>query len=1089
MSSSGSVVATLRNTDVPQLEERCRRLIHIARLVQDFYANLDAASLEDASLLCDRARLARAHELILSLNACKEAPLLPETPRNHHFIDIGELIHAADKLDPGLEHVRSLCLHAAFVANGATFLDFVWGLPTLTDDTASVSLSTQTWKCRSLGEIEEAGRAFLRHVVPPETSLRAIVLELHGDLCTQVFIARLRDLTTRIQAGSMSADEAEAEAEADLSELLGDDAIDHILQARPDGPDESIRSREQWTALARKARDDIRLHDYDQEDCVRAYPIITFARRITEFVLQVAELWTIQEASSADQSSFATDQGDDSLPNPHSRSSLLQRMSWLTGVPQAKQQAWLNEMIMGIEASAVTSTPSMGLRQSPSVDTQSVGSSLQRFSSEGRFTTSDAIPRLSPTPDPISASLRGLTFPHVRAIPISTSLRGRKRVMSDSLDTIPSDASEVHRQAHDYHSHAREHRINTTGLRIASARPVTIERASPSISGTSLSSRRGFDGLSVATGIRYDVMKDSGLIDASQVQGKPDRGDSLHQRTHRRLRIRNGAIVRATSMPEATPPIRVGRHTADSGQRLSRFDSQSVVWPGPNQDQNQIDLDVLEADVSGISPQSPLPSAVLGGAQAANDNDLDYESQVYASGAYIRGIEVQIVPPPLSPRTHHLASQGFTDVEIPRVNFARAAEATANRVEAAVDASDLVQDDPFRNEIEHTQYRALLPPSPTGSGLFEGDSDSLLALMRESATLEYWFKRERPGFETLPVPIRDRVEVETLTSSAPVHRSQARDAILGVPQRDPRTTAESSASPGVNSSTAPEGGVLPSDEGTEVGPAPGPLRRSHRRGGAVMPEADSQRTDLNEGVSRGQRRTPRETTPWTSEETQCLRDAMYKFARHRKANPRYPVYAEILSRHGKTGSEDRLLASRSNVELKRKALEELQRMAMEGQTLPYWKRLCFPHTTITSEEPPPASGGAGQPGSDRGRAREGVRRRDSRADSTSGRSDMERALSATSTGTGGVRAHPAPSASNGSQTSGRSDYSGGQDRPSVASPTEARRRRGDSPSGWSAESVESSLTSLGPATANRPNQAKATYGRRRKRHVAGRTRL
>lgn len=78
---------------------------------------------------------------------------------------------------------------------------------------------------RNLAEIENCCHAFLFHIVPLDVKLTRAILDLQLHLCIQTLVARLRALTESVRGGKLSADNAEVEAEADISELIGNDAI------------------------------------------------------------------------------------------------------------------------------------------------------------------------------------------------------------------------------------------------------------------------------------------------------------------------------------------------------------------------------------------------------------------------------------------------------------------------------------------------------------------------------------------------------------------------------------------------------------------------------------------------------------------------------------------------------------------------------------------------------------------------------------------------------------------------------------------------------------------------------------------------
>ncbi|CAO1632273.1 unnamed protein product [Sympodiomycopsis kandeliae] len=307
------------------------------------------------------------------------------------------------------------------------------------------------------------------------------------------------------------------------------------------------------------------------------------------------------------------------------------------------------------------------------------------------------------------------------------------------------------------------------------------------------------------------------------------------------------------------------------------------------------------------------------------------------------------------------------------------------------------------NEAERARIDELMQLDGHGAGEFEGDNDPELTAIRKQLTLEYWFARERPGIEHLPHPRpsgpspasgernphRDVVlgvsPPMTTERQSPADQSRGEETRFVLSQ-DTASAADTGEE--VNVSTAPSGSQVPETQtvdaaaassdpededfvptrqktkrrrvdvgiengdsvaGTNLQDEGSPATASRNRSTSQAPKRSRKRGSGSGNRGVGHRlaaiRTPSERASdrsknlWTTEETECFLTTMYQLARLKRENPHYKIYSEILSRHGKFGSESRILARRDNIALKDKARSELWRMRREGQVIPYWKNL------------------------------------------------------------------------------------------------------------------------------------------------------
>lgn len=260
------------------------------------------------------------------------------------------------------------------------------------------------------------------------------------------------------------------------------------------------------------------------------------------------------------------------------------------------------------------------------------------------------------------------------------------------------------------------------------------------------------------------------------------------------------------------------------------------------------------------------------------------------------------------------------------------------------------------------------------AGAFEGDFDPSLQQQRRQLTLEYWFARVRPGMECLNLP----KPTSPMEYTQP--RSAHRDAVLQPQRTQPELDPIESTVRNVESD--PE--WQPSRTGRrETRSTSAPRRKGSRsqstarRASSLIEDSDPIETNSSEvdelappqpsqvpptstadttttlrtqsqrsaASRRGRGRVPSggigQRLPWTSTETRCFLRAMYKLARFKYNDPHYRVWSEILSRHGKNGSEDKVLKRFDSAALKRKAEQELKRRISKGEVLPYWRKLYF----------------------------------------------------------------------------------------------------------------------------------------------------
>ncbi|PWN26358.1 hypothetical protein BDZ90DRAFT_233486 [Jaminaea rosea] len=288
------------------------------------------------------------------------------------------------------------------------------------------------------------------------------------------------------------------------------------------------------------------------------------------------------------------------------------------------------------------------------------------------------------------------------------------------------------------------------------------------------------------------------------------------------------------------------------------------------------------------------------------------------------------------------------------------------------------------------------------AGGFEEDDNPVLIAARNQLTLEYWFARVRPGLENLPTP-RPQANFQAAVAEAirirKSGKNPAREAVLrphlvgiaiedgqegegderqgegdeqdeqgdeGEAEAEPievednsrddeeRVAAQLSASQwrAKQESDASSDEDQSSDQldaGNEDEDADFRPNRTRRAGASQQQRSRSHASASAPAASQQSLPTSsqrRNKDPWTSNEISTLLTSLYALARFKEVDPHYQVYAQVLSRHGRTGSESQVLAKRNNTDLKAQARVELWRMRDAGETIPYWKRLLMPRVFL-----------------------------------------------------------------------------------------------------------------------------------------------
>ncbi|PWY98875.1 hypothetical protein BCV70DRAFT_232895 [Testicularia cyperi] len=212
--------------DIPSIEERCAALVINAKGVLHFYMDLYTQGWKPESF----------GEMMRNwapFESYKTNQLLAEAQYVHHFIDVQQVTrsfaHAKQAIPDAFEEAMRM-------ANCATFVHYIHQLPTDPSeygrrDGRSITVQDVVdAPLRSLGELRDARRVFLRSILPFDSPITDEVLNMLLDLSIQIFIHRLERVVQMARAGELDEERAKAVVAEDLSDLMSGDVVRHTLQ-------------------------------------------------------------------------------------------------------------------------------------------------------------------------------------------------------------------------------------------------------------------------------------------------------------------------------------------------------------------------------------------------------------------------------------------------------------------------------------------------------------------------------------------------------------------------------------------------------------------------------------------------------------------------------------------------------------------------------------------------------------------------------------------------------------------------------------------------------------------------------------------
>lgn len=972
-----------RSFHLPDLQARCQALTTNAQAVLVFYADLlEREQGHDDPIAIDAQLISEMRRSWEPFESYKVNQLLPRAQFHHHFILVDE--HASLLLPPGAKTIPSGLEEAMRLANLATFVHYVWNLPR-----DSVSDVSEDWPLRSLPELQDAWRVFWRIIVPQSQPITDDILSSYLELSTQVFCARLTLLGDKVRNGDVTAKTAEGEARANLDQLLGSGAIQDATASRQMDPKIAQDVLRSWSQMSRIRRADVHQMRFDAEACRDIFKHSESAANITALVVSLAQ--DLEASLSESQSPHLL---QDLFPSPPG--SLLSRrleaavpsrrgnvataqarhgegsVVSLGESASSQNPGWLKELVAGKKRrapAAAASEHSAGTEQSQmSMSNSQVMRLLTVEEREAALAEmfSQSYSRASVDEDDDDDESQ-MT---------ETDARGAGEL---SAYFIPSEgeADEVEVEEED-----------DLSLDF-SIQDGQIVHKSPKVSGKRAASHESDDEMEDGLEVVVPSPAKHLQIRSGRLQRVPAAEQAnLFQPTGKGVRLTRFDSQSLSEVSLERTPARAVRAQNFYGRRARAVNarkpapepSSKTMGAAEEQQRTTKSTAASHRNIPGRAGLSSFVEVLVD--QPSEDVRKAFRTHLTRAALPSRS------PPRRLTRAAARRQEGATAMAMAEVQHSMDRMSVSHPAEQ-IDAvmNDNMPAIPAGNQAQGRELEASQAVEADANhfenlGAFEGDNDRDVREARKQLTLEYWFARVRPGFEQFPQPLR--------RSSSPLptsqQRSSHRDAVL-IPG------SQASAAPDrpedIVEAVIDENGSVAGESSEDIDEPSrsqiSEVRRSQRtrqtgrrtasvqRGRVVVPSPESSEDELDDIFTQEDPAEPESDTPvppaspipkkpgaprgvgqrlkkpWTPEEVQCLLDAMYKLARNKEQRPNYKIYAEILSRHGKHGSDDHVLQARSNDELKAKARAELLRMARECESIPYWKKLYWDNIFDTKE--------------------------------------------------------------------------------------------------------------------------------------------
>lgn len=739
----------------PNIQHRLRSLISASSALLRFYGQVAALTEFDPLVPFDRVTLRhmqrRWHALQSAKIECTAAP----SQHHRHFVDAQDLVASFNGASEGL---RAFTHSAAYLSNCATLLHFAWSLSHSNQDSIEAqnhSAGLRIW--RNVAEIEDVHRVFLRTIVSPEDLVDPVVLDLHTQSATQVYIARLHELSVKILRAKISFEVAQAESEADLIELTSLQAIEPILSHRDLSPRLAEMVRNSWGHRAHTVAWQLRRLNQDEVACREMFPLDTYARSMTKFVLSACS----KEAGGA--ITIRSRQAFTAASSGRDDSDILSQ-----DLPQffASNETQNVESVLGssrdssIEASVLKDAQHL-LPLSFSQDSWPSGSIGPTMgNADGGSDVENAFPSRGTD---ITVSVN--------------SLESRARMMIlEEMGIRTSQVDQTYRRYDSAASHSDFTQMEEGSVAKSLSSP-QLASAGDDVMSVShrwvsvptieddfdVSSRSGAtpSHLSISnstetgsSGIGHLVSTDQVVLEAPSPNATSDATNVFTSLPKQRLRLRHGFIERVTSAPQESPAFALVRNV--TGERVRHYDTPETSF---RRSTTQVH--------SGLQSRTGAPDALVETRFDLLETLPETKKALPPAGQtdprpFIRGLQVWVDPTKSMPQGDAGSTGSFAVQSTPPQSHVPYLDDAFPRM-ATVSGSEL------ENIQDH--------------GSFEGDDDVQFVALRRELAEDFWFKRKRPGIDQLSFPIRpddlDPDQADRLPLVTQENRNKARDKALG----------------------------------------------------------------------------------------------------------------------------------------------------------------------------------------------------------------------------------------------------------------------------------------------------------------------
>ncbi|CAD6893629.1 unnamed protein product [Tilletia laevis] len=207
--------------NVQDVIDRCSILAIQSKSVLDFYGKFQYDGWSDETI-------PRMNATWNPFNSYKVHQLLLNKDYGHHFVNVAEVIGQLEvepnEVPPQFEETMRL-------VNFATFIHYVFQVPTnadafheLEDGRVTFDIAL-TAPIRTLTELNDARRVFLKWIVPTSWTISDEILCIFLDLSTHIHIQRVRLYAYNVNEGSMSPEEFEIRLQNSIDEMTSSEVL------------------------------------------------------------------------------------------------------------------------------------------------------------------------------------------------------------------------------------------------------------------------------------------------------------------------------------------------------------------------------------------------------------------------------------------------------------------------------------------------------------------------------------------------------------------------------------------------------------------------------------------------------------------------------------------------------------------------------------------------------------------------------------------------------------------------------------------------------------------------------------------------